>query len=39
MHACFFPLDYDHEGGPDGMDFDENGNLIVAHWGAGFLEV
>jgi len=30
---------YDHEGGPDGMDFDENGNLIVAHWGAGFLEV
>uniref|UniRef100_A0A0B6ZM12 SMP-30/Gluconolactonase/LRE-like region domain-containing protein n=1 Tax=Arion vulgaris TaxID=1028688 RepID=A0A0B6ZM12_9EUPU len=27
------------ESGPDGMDFDENGNLLVAHWGSGFIEV
>ncbi|GFR81472.1 diisopropyl-fluorophosphatase [Elysia marginata] len=27
------------EGGPDGMDFDENGNLLVAHWGSSFIEV
>ncbi|CAL1528121.1 unnamed protein product [Lymnaea stagnalis] len=25
--------------GPDGMDFDEHGNLLVAHWGSGFIEV
>ncbi|KAL4236759.1 hypothetical protein ACF0H5_005144 [Mactra antiquata] len=29
----------DHEGGPDGMDFDEKDNLIVANWGGGHLEV
>lgn len=29
----------DLEGGPDGMDFDEDNNLLVAHWGSGFLEV
>lgn len=27
------------EGGPDGMDFDEDNNLLVAHWGSGVLEV
>lgn len=21
------------------MDFDENGNLLVAHWGSGYIEV
>jgi len=25
--------------GPDGMDFDENGNLLVAHHGSGFIDV
>ena len=29
----------DHEGGPDGMDFDAEGNLLVANWGSGHLEV
>ena len=28
-----------HEGGPDGMDFDAAGNLLVANWGAGHIEV
>lgn len=28
-----------HEGGPDGMDFDAVGNLLVANWGSGHLEV
>ncbi|GFN98539.1 diisopropyl-fluorophosphatase [Plakobranchus ocellatus] len=27
------------QSGPDGMDFDEQGNLLVAHWGAGVIEV
>jgi len=27
------------EGGPDGMDFDEHGNLLVANWGHGCLQV
>ncbi|XP_039274700.2 diisopropyl-fluorophosphatase-like isoform X1 [Styela clava] len=34
--------DYDNPmnvGGPDGMDFDVNGNLLVAHHGGGHLEV
>lgn len=31
--------DCEHEGGPDGMDFDETGHLLVAHWGSGFIEV
>ncbi len=29
----------DHVGGPDGMDFDSEGNLIVANWGSSHLEV
>ena len=29
----------DHEGGPDGMDFDKNGNLLVANWGSSHIEV
>ncbi|XP_067933592.1 diisopropyl-fluorophosphatase-like [Watersipora subatra] len=28
-----------HEGGPDGMDFDSEGNLLVANWGSGYLDV
>lgn len=28
-----------HEGGPDGMDWDIEGRLLVANWGSGFLEV
>ena len=29
----------EHEGGPDGMDFDRDGRLLVANWGSGHLEV
>ncbi|GAB1603366.1 diisopropyl-fluorophosphatase-like [Argonauta hians] len=29
----------DHEGGADGMDFDEENNLLVANWGSGHIEV
>jgi gluconolactonase len=29
----------DHEGGPDGMDFDAEGRLLVANWGGGHIEV
>ncbi|KAH3731203.1 diisopropyl-fluorophosphatase-like [Dreissena polymorpha] len=29
----------DHEGGPDGMDFDADDNLLVANWGSGHIEV
>ncbi|KAL8583566.1 hypothetical protein ACOMHN_028337 [Nucella lapillus] len=29
----------DLEGGPDGMDLDAEGNLLVAHWGSGHIEV
>ena len=29
----------DHEGGPDGMDFDSMGNLLVANWGSGYIDV
>ena len=28
-----------HEGGPDGMDFDEEGYLLVANWGSSHIEV
>lgn len=28
-----------HRGGPDGMDFDASGCLVVANWGGGVLEV
>ncbi|KAK6990866.1 diisopropyl-fluorophosphatase [Biomphalaria glabrata] len=31
--------DCDCESGPDGMDFDETGHLLVAHWGSGYIEV
>ncbi|XP_025081198.1 diisopropyl-fluorophosphatase-like isoform X2 [Pomacea canaliculata] len=27
------------EGGADGMDFDDAGSLLVAHWGSGVIEV
>ena len=29
----------EHRGGPDGMDFDSQGNLLVANWGGGAIEV
>jgi gluconolactonase len=29
----------DHVGGPDGIDFDSEGNLLVANWGGGAIEV
>ncbi len=29
----------DHEGGPDGMDFDASGRLLVANWGGGAIEL
>jgi len=29
----------EHRGGPDGMDFDCEGNLLVANWGGGAVEV
>lgn len=29
----------DHDGGPDGMDFDYEGNLLVANWGSGYIDV
>ena len=29
----------EHAGGPDGMDFDSSGHLLVANWGSGFIEV
>jgi len=29
----------DHEGGPDGMDFDADGSLVVANHGGGHIEV
>lgn len=29
----------DHDGGPDGMDFDDAGNLLVANWGGSHIEV
>ncbi|XP_071118676.1 diisopropyl-fluorophosphatase-like [Haliotis cracherodii] len=32
-------LSGDHEGGADGLDFDADNNLLVAHWGSGFIEV
>lgn len=28
-----------HEGGADGMDFDEDNNLLVANWGSSHIEV
>jgi gluconolactonase len=29
----------DHVGGPDGIDFDSEGNLLVANWGGGSIDV
>jgi len=29
----------DHFGGPDGMDFDSEGNLLVANWGGSSIDV
>lgn len=29
----------DYEGGPDGIDFDEKGNLLATGWGAGGIEI
>jgi len=34
----FAQLPGDHRGGADGIDFDEEGNLLVAHWGSGGLD-
>ena len=28
-----------HRGGPDGMDFDSDGNLLATNWGAGTIDV
>lgn len=35
----FGTLPGDHRGGPDGIDFDVEGNLIATNWGGGHLEV
>jgi gluconolactonase len=35
----FATLSGDHRGGPDGIDFDEQGNLLAANWGGGAVEV
>lgn len=35
----FATLPGDHKGGPDGVDFDEQGRLIATNWGGGHLEV
>ena len=35
----FATLSGDHRGGPDGIDFDLQGNLLAANWGGGAIEV
>lgn len=35
----FGKLPGDHVGGPDGMDFDVEGNLLVANWGGSAIEI
>jgi gluconolactonase len=35
----FARLSGDHRGGPDGIDFDVEGNLLAANWGGGLIEV
>ena len=35
----FATLSGDHRGGPDGVDFDQQGNLLAANWGGGAIEV
>jgi gluconolactonase len=43
--GVFFPkrrfatLPGNHFGGPDGMDFDSEGNLLATNWGAGTIDV
>ncbi len=37
--GLFARLPGDDEGGPDGMDFDEAGNLLVAHWAGSSVDV
>ena len=35
----FATLPGEHRGGPDGMDFDAQGNLLATNWGGGAIEV
>jgi gluconolactonase len=35
----FAKLPGEHEGGPDGIDFDAEGNLLATNWGGGAIEV
>ena len=35
----FATLPGDQRGGPDGLDFDAEGNLLAAHWGSGSIDV
>ena len=35
----FATLPGDHRGGPDGIDFDAEGNLLATNWGGGAIEV
>lgn len=35
----FATLPGDHKGGPDGLDFDEEGHLIATNWGGAHLEI
>lgn len=35
----FAVLPGEHRGGPDGIDFDAQGNLLAANWGGGAIEV
>jgi gluconolactonase len=36
---AFATLGGDHRGGPDGIDFDIDGNLLATNWGGGAIEV
>lgn len=36
---CWATLGGSHSGGPDGIDFDEAGNLLSTNWGGGVIEV
>ena len=35
----FAQLPGEHPGGPDGLDFDVEGNLLAAHWGSSSIDV
>lgn len=37
--CLFATLPGDHMGGPDGLDFDIEGNLLAANWGGGSIDV